>query len=201
MTEKIARIISRIFHPFIFPTLGFLLLLNTGLYDNLLTIEAKRYILLVVFFVTCTLPMLTAALLSIGPKMSLQQQKGNGFALTLLFTSVYYYIGFMLLGRVHFLPMFKMFMIAAVLVIVVLLIISFRWEISIHLAAAGAVTAVFFAISFRHGVNPLWALVLLIFIGGLLGTAQLVSNKNNLLQLATGYLLGFLIVYPVIYFL
>lgn len=201
MTEKLARIVSIVFHPLILPSLGFLLLLNTGLYDNLLSSEARRYILLVVFFVTATLPMLTAAMLSINPKFDLQQQKGNGYALSLLFTSVFYYLGFMLMGRIHFLPMFKLFMIASVLVLVALMIISFRWEISLHMAAAGAVTATFFAISFRHGANPVWALVMLVVVSGLTGTARLILNKNNLLQLATGYLLGFLTVYTVIYFL
>ena len=201
MTEKIARFIQNIFHPLIFPTLGFILLLNSGLYDNLLSIQAKRYILLVVFFVTATLPMLTSALLTLNQKFEVQEQKSNGFALLLLFTSIYYYIGYILLSRIHFLPMFKLFMIASVIVIVVLMIISFKWEISLHMAAAGATTAVFFAISFRHGVNPLVALVVLVVAAGLIGTARLILNKNNLLQLATGYLIGFFIVYPVIYFL
>jgi membrane-associated phospholipid phosphatase len=92
-------------------------------------------------------------------------------------------------------------MIASVLLIVALLLISFKWNISIHMAAAGAVTATLFALSFRAGVNPVYAVIAVVLVSGLLGTARLALNKNNLLQVAAGYILGFVILYPVIYFL
>ena len=63
------------------------------------------------------------------------------------------------------------------------------------------VTATFFALSFRAGVNPMSAIIVLVLASGLIGTARLVLNKNNLPQLAAGYILGFLVLYPVIYFL
>jgi membrane-associated phospholipid phosphatase len=97
--------------------------------------------------------------------------------------------------------MFKLFMIASVLLIVALLLISFKWNISIHMAAAGAVTATLFALSFRAGMNPVHAVVVVVVVSGLVGTARLVLNKNNLLQVASGYLLGLITLYPVIYFL
>jgi membrane-associated phospholipid phosphatase len=121
--------------------------------------------------------------------------------LPLLFASVFYYIGFILLSRIHFIPMFKLFMIASVLVIIALLLISFKWNISIHMAAAGAVTATLFALSFRAGMNPVIGIVAVVIVSGLVGTARLILNKNNLLQVAAGYLLGLIILYPVIYFL
>jgi membrane-associated phospholipid phosphatase len=97
--------------------------------------------------------------------------------------------------------MFKLFMIASVLLIVALLLISFKWKISIHAAAAGAVTATLFALSFRTGMNPVFAIVAMVIVSGLVGTARLLLNKNNLLQVAAGFLLGLIILYPVIYFL
>ena len=119
----------------------------------------------------------------------------------LLFASVFYYVGFILLSRIHFIPMFKLIMIASVLVIVALLLISFKWNISIHMAAAGAVTATLFALSFRTGLDTVSAIVAVVIVSGLVGTARLTLNKNNLLQVAAGYFLGFIILYPVIYFL
>lgn len=200
MTRNTAKIISYIFHPVIMPVLGFLLLLNTGLYDYLLSDEAKRYLLLVVFFTTATLPMLSIAMLSLNPKFDFLMRESSDRILPLLLSSVFYYIGFVLLSRIHFLPVFKLFMIASVLLIVALLLISVKWDISIHMAAAGAVTATFFAISFRGGVNPTGALLIIVLASGITGTARLMLEKNNLLQLAAGYVLGFVILYPVIYF-
>lgn len=200
MTQKTARIVSFIFHPIILPSLGFLLLLNTGLYDFMLSGQAKRYLLLVIFFTTATLPMLSIALLALNSKFDFLMKESRERVLPLLFTSIFYYTGYFLLGRIHFLPVFKLFMIASVLLIVALILISVKWNICIHMAAAGAVTATFFAVSFRGGVNPTGALVVITLVSGLIGTARILLEKNNLPQLAAGYALGFFILYPVIYF-
>jgi membrane-associated phospholipid phosphatase len=201
MPEKTAKIISVIFHPVLLPTLGFILLFASGFYSSMLTTDAIRFILLVIFFSTATLPMLSIAVLALNSKFDFSMPNSRDCIIPLLFTSVFYYIGFMLLGRIHFLPVFKLFMIASVLLIIALLIISFKWKISIHMAAIGAITATFFALSFRGGVNPVSAIVIVVFVSGLVGSARLVLNKNNLLQVAAGYILGFVILYPVIYFL
>jgi hypothetical protein len=201
MPEKIAKIISAIFHPVLLPTLGFLLIFTSGFYDSILTREAKQFILLVVFFSTATLPMLAIGILALNSKFDFLMPDSRDRIIPLLFASVFYYIGFILLNRIHFIPMFKLFMIASVLLIVALLLISFKWNISIYMAAAGAVTATIFALSFRAGVNPVSAIVAAVIVSGLLGTARLVLNKNNLLQVTSGYFLGFIILYPVIYFL
>ncbi len=201
MPEKLAKIISNIFHPILLPTFGFLLLFFSGFYNTMLTPEAKRYILLVIFFSTATLPMLSIAVLAFNPNFNFLMPNSNDRIVPLLFTSVFYYIGFVLLGQIHFLPVFKLFMIASVLLIIVLLLVSFKWKISIHMAAIGAVTATFFALSFRAGVNPTLAIIILVLTSGLIGTARLMLNKSNIMQLTAGYLLGFTVLYPVIYFL
>lgn len=201
MPEKIAKIISVVFHPVILPFLGFLLLLGSGLYSAMLTSDARNYILLVVFFSTATLPMLSIAMLALNPRFDVLMPNSRDRIIPLLFSSVFYYIGYILLSRIHFLPVFKLFMIASVLIIVLLLLISFKWNISIHMAAVGSLTATFFALSFRAGVNPVVAIITIVLLSGLIGTARLIMNKNSLPQIAAGYILGFIILYPVIYFL
>lgn len=201
MSVKLAKFISIIFHPILVPALGFLLLLTSGFYDSMLTTDAKRFILIVIFFSTATLPMLAVAILALNSKFDILMPNNRDRIIPLFFASVFYYIGFVLLSKIHFIPMFKLYMIASVLLIVALLLISFKWNISIHMAAIGAVTATFFALSFRGGVNPVNAIVIVIIVSGLVGTARLVLNKNNLLQVAAGYILGIIILYPVIYFL
>ncbi len=199
MSEKFAKIVSMVFHPILLPTLGFLLFFISGFYSTFLTPEAKRYVLLVIFFSTATLPLLSIAFMAFNPKFNFLMSDSRDRIVPLLFTSIFYYIGFILLSRIHFLPVFKLFLIASVLLIIALLLISFKWNISIHMAAIGAVTSTFFALSFRIGANPLPAILILVLVSGMLGTARLILNKNNLQQVATGYLLGFMILYPVIY--
>lgn len=199
MPEKLAKIISALFHPVLLPTLGFILMFTSGFYSSMLTTEAKQFILLVIFFSTATLPMLAIAILALNSKFDFLMPQSRDRIIPLLFTSVFYYVGFILLSRIHFIPMFKLFMIASVLLVVALLLISIKWNISIHMAAAGAVSATIFALSFRTGFNPVSAIITVVIVSGLLGTARMSLNKNNLLQLAAGYVLGFIILYPVIY--
>lgn len=200
MPQKIARIISIVLHPVLLPTLGFILLLNTGFYFSMISWEAKRYILLIILFSTAVLPLLSIAILALNPKFDFSMQSGRDRVIPLLSSSVCYYIGYLLLNKLRAFPVFKVFLIASVIVIIVLLLISFSWKISIHMAAIGGLTGTFFALSFRYGMNPVWILVCLVLASGVLGTARLTLNKHNIWQILWGYLTGLIILYLVNYF-
>ena len=127
-------------------------------------------------------------------------QTGRDRIIPLLSSSVCYYIGYLLLNKLRAFPVFKIFLIASVIVIIILLLVSFSWKISIHMAAIGGLTATFFALSFRYGMNPVWILICLVLASGALGTARLALNKHNIGQIISGYLTGFITLYLVIYF-
>lgn len=201
MASKLSKIISIIFHPVLIPTLGFLLLFNSGFYFSMLTWEAKRYVLLVVLFSTGILPMLSVAILALNPKFNISMEKSQDRIIPLLSSTVFYYLGFMLLSKMKAFPVFKLFLIASILVIVVLLLISFKWKISNHMAAIGGMAGALLALSFKNGVNPLYAIIAIILISGAVGSARLILNKHNINQIISGYALGFSILYLVIYFI
>lgn len=200
MNEKLARVVSIIFHPVVIPTLGMILLLNSGFYFSMLSWEAKRFILLVVFFTTCILPLLTVSLMALNPRFDINMPKSTDRIIPQLAASVFYYFGFVLLGRISIFPVLKLFMLASILVIIALLLISFKWKISIHMATMGSLAGTFFALSFRKGMNPVYALLVIVLVSGLVGTARLAQNKHDIWQIVAGYFLGFLILYGVVYF-
>lgn len=201
MSERISKFISIIFHPVLIPTLGFFLLFNSGFYFSMITWEAERFVLLVVLFSTGILPMLSVAILALNSKFDISMENSRDRIIPLLSSSVFYYLGFVLLERMRAFPVFKLFLVASVLVIIALLLISFKWKISNHMAAVGGVTGTIFAISFRSGVNPIFAILTVILISGLVGTARLALKKHDLKQLTAGYILGFSVLYLVIYFI
>jgi hypothetical protein len=201
MATKLAKIISVIFHPVLIPTLGLFLLLNSGFYFSILNWEAKRFVLLVVFFSTAILPMISVAILALNPKFDLSMEKSRDRIIPLISASIFYYMGFVLLGKMQAFPIFKLFLVASVLVIIALLLISFKWKISNHMAAIGGITGTIFALSFRSGINPIWPILVVVLISGVVGTARLILNKHNLNQIIAGYGLGFSILYLVIYFI
>ena len=200
MHPKLAKVVSILFHPVLIPTLGILLLLNSSFYFSMLSWEAKRFILLVVFFTSCILPMLMVSLLALNTKFDISMPKSTDRVLPLLAAAVFYYLGFVLLGRISVFPVLKMYMLASVLVIVALLIISLKWKISNHMAALGGLAGMFFALSFRYGLNPVYSLLGIILVSGIVGTARLALERHNIWQIIAGYSLGFCVLYLVVYF-
>lgn len=200
MSEKLAKIISFVFHPVLVPTLGVFLLMNSGFYFSMLSWEAKRFIILVVFFTTCILPLLSVAILALNPKFNFSMPDKRDRILPLLSGSIFYYLGFLLLNKVRAVPEFKVFMLASVLVLVTLLTVSFRWKISLHMAAIGGLAGTLFALAFRSGLNPVYPILMVVVVSGLVGTARLFLKKHDIWQIAAGYSLGFLVLYLVIYF-
>lgn len=166
----------------------------------MLSWDAKRFILLVVLFSTGILPMLSVAILALNPRFDISMQNSRDRIIPLLTSSAFYYLGYLLLNKMKAFPVFKLFMIASVLVIVLLLLISFKWKISNHMAAMGALAGTFIALSFRSGVNPVGPITLVILVSGIVGSARLLLEKHNIWQITAGFFSGFLILYLVIYF-
>ena len=114
MDKKAARIITFLFHPTIIPTLGFLLLFHSDFYFSMLGWPAKRLVLLVIFFTTCILPMLSIALLSVNPRFKLSSDSENFRAISLILTVFSYNLGYVLLLRIEALPVFILLISVAV---------------------------------------------------------------------------------------
>lgn len=196
-----ARVTSILFHPLLIPTLGFLLLFNSGFYFAVIPWSLKRFILLVVFLSTCILPALGIGLLSFSPRFDIKMEKGTDRVLPLILSSFFYYIGYLILQRVPLFPIYQLFLIASILVQIALIIISLRWKISAHSAAIGGLVGGFFALAFRLQESPVLILITLIFIAGMVGTARLILEKHTSSQVYAGFLLGLLIMNMVIMFI
>ncbi|HAQ20650.1 MAG TPA: hypothetical protein DCR40_15680 [Prolixibacteraceae bacterium] len=195
-----ARVTSIIFHPLLIPTLGFVLLFNSGFYFTVIPWSLKRYILLVVFLSTCIIPALSIRILAVSPKFDIKMEKAIDRVLPLILSSISYYLGYLILRRVPLFPIFQLFLIASILVQIALLIISLYWKISAHSAAIGGLVGGFFALSFRLQENPLLILITLILIAGMVATARLILTKHTGSQVYAGFFLGFLVMGMVILF-
>lgn len=200
MLKFVAKTISLIFHPFLMPTLAFLLLFNSGFYFSMFSWEVKRFVLIVVFFTTSLLPVLTIALMALNPKYGVDLENKVTRILPLLFSAIYYFVGYYLLNKLPVYSVFKVFLLASILVIITLLLISFIWKISSHMAGIGGLFGTVLALAFRMGVNPLLIIVGIILITGLVGTSRMLLEKHNLPQVLGGFALGFSVLYLVIYF-
>jgi len=188
-----ARITSIIFHPLLIPTIGFLLLFSSGFYFAVIPWNLKWFILMVIFISTCLIPAISIRLLSISPRFDLKMEKGTDRVLPLIFSSISFYMGYLILGRIQSFSVFQLFLVASILVQIALVIISLQWKISAHSAAIGGLVGGFFALSVRLQENPVFILISLILISGMVCTSRLILQKHTNLQVYSGFLLGLLI--------
>jgi len=171
----VARFTSVVFHPLLIPTLGFLLLFNSGFYFSILPWSVKKYMLLIVFLSTCVLPAISIFILSLNPKFDLRMEKNTDRVLAMIFSAISYFLGYQMLRRLPVFPIYSVFMVGAVLVQIALLPISMRWKVSAHAAAIGGL------------------------VGGILGLSFRLQHTQS--QVYAGFLVGFLILVLVITFI
>lgn len=188
-----AKVTSFIFHPLLIPTLGFALLFSSGFYFALLPWRIMKFILLIVFLSTGLMPALSIGILSLNPRFDRTMDKSTDRILPLLISSIFYYMGYLILKRIPVFPIYNYILVTSILVQIALLIISFRWKISAHSAAIGGLVGGFFTLSFRMEANPVWILTLLVLIAGLVGSARLILAKHTSAQVYAGFLTGFVI--------
>ncbi|MFY9153648.1 MAG: phosphatase PAP2 family protein [Prolixibacteraceae bacterium] len=190
--KPVARIASILFHPLLIPTLGFVLLFNSGFYFAILPWKIEKYMLIVVFLSTCVLPALSIGILALKPGFDVHMEKNSDRILPLMFSSVFYYLGYLILKKLPIFPIYNFFLVASILVQIALLVISMKWKISAHAAAIGGLTGGFFGLAFRLQENPVAILIFLVFVAGLVGTSRLILEKHTNWQVYAGFLLGFL---------
>ena len=189
----LSRIASIVFHPLLIPTWGFLLISNSGFYFAVLPWSVKKFMLLVVFLFTCLLPALSIWLLSLSPKFDLKMEKSTDRIIPLLISSIFYYLGYLVLERMPLFPLFNLLLVASVLVQIALILVSFKWKISAHSAAIGGLIGGFIAMSFRLQENPVLILTFLILVAGMVATSRLVLLKHTRSEVYAGFTLGFVI--------
>jgi len=188
-----ARVTSIVFHPLLIPTLGFLLLFNSGLYFTLIPLSLKKMLLLIVLLSTCIFPALSIGLLGLSSKFDLNMDKNTDRVLPLVLSSIFYYSGYLILQRLPIFPIYSFFLVASILVQIALLLISLGWKISTHSAAIGGLLGGFLALSYLFQENPLLILISLVLIAGMVGTSRLILEKHTNSQVYAGFFLGFLI--------
>ncbi|WP_163715662.1 phosphatase PAP2 family protein [Mangrovibacterium lignilyticum] len=198
MMQKLAKAVSFLFHPLLMPTLGFLLLMNTGFYFALISFEAKRVILLIVVMSTFLLPLISIGLMLFSPRFKLNLDKSSDRIFPMLSTAVFYYLGYYFLGKVPIYPIYRIVLVSSILTIAILLLISTKWKISAHLAGIGGLIGAFLALSFRLNIDSSVLLAALILVAGVVGTARILLGKHNPIQVYAGFFLGFAINYLII---
>lgn len=189
---KIAKAVSRLFHPLIMPMYGFIFLAYLTSATSI-AYPTMFYLQLLsgLFLLTCLMPALGIYVLYLEKRissLSLNERKERKIPYFILmivsFSLLYFY------GKALPILFFYQICIVYFLCVVEACIINFFVKISAHAMACGAMNAFLFAINIYTDTSCFWLFVASILISGLVCSARLKLKRHDNFQLSLGYILG-----------
>lgn len=200
MIKVLAKVFSIIFHPILLPTIGMIILFNSGSVLQFIPYQAKKVILLIVFFSTAVLP-LTFVPFFVFQKIvkSVQMDDAKERLIPFAVTSILYAFSYYLLIRLGAPNTIAKFILIGAITVFALFILSFFWKISAHMAGLGGLFGALIAVSFNLHVNLEYYIIPVAIISGLLGFSRLLLNKHKPYQIYSGWFLGMAVALVVLF--
>ncbi len=199
--DKLAAGLSGLMHPFLVPLYAVMILLFGQTYMALVPLRLKLFFLAVVGLNTLLIPALFILLLKglrVLPDLSLRTRRER--LLPMLVVAGCYLACIYMMKDVMAAFYIRRFLIAALGCVLLALVVTYFWQISLHMIASGGLLAMLVVANvsgFGRLVVPL--LIALLFTGAL-ASARLWLGKHNTLQVAMGFLGGFAVAFILLLF-
>lgn len=192
--KKLAQVISFVFHPLLMPTLGLLLLLNSGTYLALLDPAAKRAILFVMALGTLFFPLMMIPILYYRKLVTnFQQSTKEERMIPQLVILILYIITFVYFVRLPVNRVIHAYVLATALTLSGVLILGIWYKICLHSAALGGIAGLIIALIFLYE-TPIQGVLMTAFLaGGLTASSRLATGVQRPVEVYGGYLLGFVV--------
>ena len=187
---SLEKIVSILFHPVFVPTI--IVFLVVKIYSNIIILENQAGIILIGTCVfSLILPLLSVFILLLTKKIdSLEMPKKEERFLPILFASIWMILGFYFMKEIFsYAPIMKSIYLGAIYVMLIALLITKKWKISLHMLAIGGASGVFIMLEFLFGQN-LMLLLITILISGILGYSRLSLKAHSLNQIYAGFIVG-----------
>ena len=169
---KLSKVISFFFHPIFMPTYAIFLLFSfSPLFSDFMSMSQKTQIVQLVIIFTLLLPIFSVLILKkFNVVTSIYMENREERRWPLLFTIIWYYLLFRLLDSIHIQYIVIQLLFGAMLILLLAIIVSNFWKISLHMLGIGGVLGAFFAIQTLFGGN-IFLIITLLFCAGLVGFA------------------------------
>ena len=198
---KLSKVISFFFHPIFMPTYAiFLLFAFSPLFSDFMSMSQKIQIVQLTIIFTLLLPIFSVLILKkLKVVTSIYMENREERRWPLLFTIIWYYLLFRLLDSIHIQYIVIQLLFGAMLILLLAIIVSNFWKISLHMLGVGGVLGAFLAIQTLFGGN-IFLIITLLFCAGLVGFARVNENAHTLKQVYLGFLVGFCTEFLIFYF-
>lgn len=193
MNDKtIAKSLSVLFHPILYPTYGFLLLFYI---DNLFIVkindQVKLYILSVVFLNTLILPMLIIWFFKKqGIIRSVVLENRTERFYPLLFGLLFYLSTWALISRLQLSALYNYILVLAVVLSVMALAINFFFKISLHSMGAASFSTALLLFSYIYNIQLTSIIVVVFLLTGLVSSSRLILKAHHPWQVYSGLIVG-----------
>ena len=188
-----AKRFTQIFSPFYAPAWAILWLLVFSNYRHI-PIKPKIFIFVVVLVFTVVVPKVMIYLLRRQLNLSRWQfdMRSNRHMQYVIAFICSLTCVFFLMRRWSAFPFFSGVIVSAIVAEAVCLLINAWWKISVHMVGIGGLAGLVGAFSTRFVFDPVLPICVIILLGGLMGTAQMMLRQHTLMQLLVGFFVGIL---------
>jgi hypothetical protein len=203
MKNSLAKILSALLHPLLMPTIGILILFNSGTIYEFLSFPAQKVIFIIVILSTIILP-LTFVPFYVFQKIikNVQMDDRRERLIPFFVTFILYVFCYYLLIRLNA-PELKTivnFILIGAISTLLIFGLSFRWKISAHMTGIGAMLGSLIAFSFILKVNLELYIVITILLSGILAYSRLTLNKHKPYQIYSGWAIGIVVSLLILFF-
>ncbi|MBQ1908468.1 MAG: phosphatase PAP2 family protein [Bacteroidaceae bacterium] len=186
----LARILSALFRPTFYPTVGCIFLL-TLTYLNMLPWQFKLWVLALVYIFTVTLPVLGTYLYRRARGFSRHELRHQRKRVIPYAIHLCCYLCLMqLMTTLHLPHFFTAIIVVSMLVQCSCLLLNLRWKVSMHSAGSGGIIGALAAYSIIFSFNAVWWLCLAILVSGLVMTSRMLLRQHSLWQVLGGTAVG-----------
>jgi hypothetical protein len=198
LSTRFSRILSVLFHPVFMPVYGLMIIFFAPTFMVHLPVSMKRIIFLLAAINLTVVPLALMPLFKYRNIISSYHMDKRSEQIVPLAIGTMMYIVTTVIFYSYQIPvMIKSFMLAATVTSALILIITFRWKISIHSVGMGALLASVIVLSLRMRTNLIVIWVPLLLLSGLVMTVRLYLESHKPAHVYSGFLLGFLTVFIV----
>lgn len=194
-----ATTISNLFNPLFVPLFAAAYILFGGevFTVNMLGLQAKAYLLFLLFFFMLLLPLGSLLFMKYfgmieNVNLPVRKQRLLPFGLSILF----YGLCFSLLNKIEGMPSVILHLVlSGIVLLIVALLFTLWFQISIHTMCMGSFVAIICFLGWFYKADSFWILMAALLISGLVGFSRLALNAHKPYQIYCGFVVGLMIQY------
>ena len=200
MEERIARIISIIFHPLLIPTylISFLIFQN-AFFALVIPYQAKWQIIALIFILSAVFPLMVLfGMHRFGLVQSLHMDRREERLYPYIATAIFFFLTYYMIWQTNISPVYYYCLLGASILAVITLLINIFWKVSAHTISIGAVIGALSGLQVVLHLDFIWYIALTILAAGIIGYARLKVGTHTQSQIYAGYVIGFFVMFALI---